>query len=74
MTTPLILKGDRKDSNRKFQDSLREMTTRNNMLLFLNEDIDAEEPFSTAESTKFKQQQLVGNMLLELIQLADRQI
>ena len=71
MTTPLILKGDRKDSNRKFQDSLREMTTRNNMLLFLNEDIDAEEPFSTAESTKFKQQQLVGNMLLELIQLAD---
>ena len=71
MTTPLILKGDRKDSNRKFQDSLREMTTRNNMILFLNDDIDAEEPFSTAESTKFKQQQLVGNMLLELIQLAD---
>ena len=73
MTTPLVLKGEKKkDSSRQFQDSLREMTARNNMQSFLNADIDAAEPYSAAEATKFKQQQqLVGNMLLELIKLAE---
>ena len=62
MQTPLILKRDRKDSSRKFHDTLREITTRNNMHLFMNDDIDAEEPYSEVEPTKFKQEQLVGNM------------
>ena len=35
------------------------------------EDIYAAESFSTAEATKFKQEQLVGNTLLELIKLAE---
>jgi len=37
----------------------------------MNDDIDAEEPYSEAEPTKFKQEQLVGNMVLELIRLAE---
>ena len=71
MTTPLILKGDKRDSSRQFQDRLRELKTTYNMQAFMNEDIDAEEPYSGQEATKFKQEQNVGNMLLELVRLAD---
>ena len=46
MTTPLILKGDKRDSSRQFQDRLRELKTTYNMQAFMNEDIDAEEPYS----------------------------
>jgi len=71
MTTPLVLKGDNKDSSREFHDRLRELKTTYNMQAFMNEDFDAEEPYSTLEPTKFKQEQMVGNMLLELVRLAD---
>jgi len=71
MTTPLVLKGDKRDSSRQFQDRLRELKTTYNMQAFMNEDIDAEEPYSGQEATKFKQEQMVGNMLLELVKLAD---
>ena len=70
MATPLVLKGDKKDSSREFHDRLRELKTTYNMQAFMNEDIDADEPYSKQEPTMFKQEQLVGNMLLELVRLA----
>ena len=38
MTTPLVLKGDNKDSSREFHDSLRGLKTTYNMQAFMNED------------------------------------
>ena len=66
MTTPLLLKGDKKDSSRQFQDSLREMTTRNNMQSFLNADIDAADTArkeSTAQEGVSAQMTRINNSL-----------
>ncbi len=51
MTTPLILKGDKRDSSRQFQDRLRELKTTYHKQAFMNEDIDAEEPYSGQEAS-----------------------
>ena len=67
------LKGDGHDSREKFEDFLRELISDNNVAEFMNDDIDAEEPYSEDNAAvKHKQQSSVGKMVTALIKIAEQ--
>ena len=71
MMSTFTLRGDGHDLAEKFEDTLRELISDNNVFEFMSEDIDAPEPYSVDnESVRQKQRASVGKMVTALIKIA----